>query len=72
MKRFFRFGVGMAIESIPFSVMDDDETSDLSLIEGDEAVPIMDVWHLKKLTKLEDLQRLADVFKDASDRGFLD
>lgn len=72
MKQFFRFGVGMAIESIPFSTMPDDETSDLDQIIGDEAVPITDIWILKKPTKIDDIHRLADVFKHASDRGFLD
>lgn len=71
MKTSFRFGIGMGIESIPFIMMDDSETADMDSI-GDEAVPITSVWKLKKLEKKEHLQRLADIFKHASDRGYLD
>lgn len=72
MKSFARFGVGMGIESIPFSVMDDSETADFDQIKGDEAVPITDIWTLKKLESEKDQKRLADIFKHASDRGYLD
>lgn len=71
MKKNFRFGVGMGIESIPFSMMEDSETADMDAI-GDEAVPIDTIWKIKKLEKKENLQRLADIFKHASDRGYLD
>ncbi|KAG5668327.1 hypothetical protein PVAND_016271 [Polypedilum vanderplanki] len=72
LKSFARFGVGMGIESIPFSVMDDNETADMEKIKGDEAVPITDIWILKKLENIEDQRRLADIFKHAVDRGYLD
>lgn len=62
----------MGIESIPFSLMDDNETADFDKIKGDEAVPITDIWILKKLENEEDLNRLADIFKHATDRGYLD
>jgi hypothetical protein len=41
-------------------------------IIGDEAVPISDIWTFKKLESEQDLHRLADIFKHASDRGYLD
>lgn len=62
----------MGIESIPFSLMDDNDTADFDKIKGDEAVPITDIWILKKLENEEDLKRLADIFKHATDRGYLD
>lgn len=71
LKSFFRFGVGMGIESIPFSMMDDSETADMDSM-ADEAVPITNIWKLKKLTNEQDLHRLADIFKHASERGYLD
>lgn len=71
LKSFFRFGVGMGIESIPFSMLDDNDTADMDKI-GDTAVPITSVWILKKLKSEQDLHRLADIFKHASDRGYLD
>jgi hypothetical protein len=72
LKSFGRFGVGMGIESIPFSVMDDSDTADLDEITGDEAIPITDIWVLKAPQKEEDQRRLADIFKHAVDRGYLD
>lgn len=71
LKTSFRFGVGMGIESLPFIMMEENETADMDSI-GDEAVTISSVWKLKNLEKREDLQRLADIFKHASDRGYLD
>jgi hypothetical protein len=62
----------MGIESIPFSVMDDADTADLDSIQGDEAIPITDIWTLKKLTNEEDQRRLADIFKHAYECGYLD
>lgn len=62
----------MGIESIPFSMLDDNDTADFDKIQGDEAVPITSVWILKKLKSDQDLHRLADIFKHASDRGYLD
>lgn len=62
----------MGIESIPFSMMDDSETADLDQIEGNEAVPITEIWKIKFLENDNDLHRLADIFKHASDRGYLD
>ena len=72
MKTSARFGVGMGIESIPFSLMDDNDTADFDKIKGDEVVPITDIWILKKLENEEDQKRLADIFKHATDRGYLD
>jgi hypothetical protein len=71
MKQFFRFGVGMAIESVPFSMMSDDDTFDMESI-GDEPIKLTDIWKLNKLEKLDELHRLADCFKHAVERGFLD
>jgi len=70
MKRSARFGVGMGIESIPFSVIED--PCDLDQIKGDEAVPITTVWILRPLETKEGRQRLADMVKHAVDCGFLD
>lgn len=61
----------MGIESIPFSMMDDSDTPDMDSM-GDEAVPITSIWKLKKIEDREGLQRLADIFKHSSDRGYLD
>lgn len=61
----------MGIESIPFSMLDDSATPDMDSM-GDEAVPITSIWKLKKLEAEEDRRRLANIFKHASDRGYLD
>lgn len=62
----------MGIESIPFSMMDDSDTADMDQIQGDKPVPITDIWVLKKPKTDQGLQRLADIFKHSSDRGYLD
>jgi hypothetical protein len=62
----------MGIESIPFSVMDDNDTADLNTIEGTEAIPITDIWVIKKMKTEKDLKRLASIFKHAIERGYLD
>ncbi|KAG5668326.1 hypothetical protein PVAND_016270 [Polypedilum vanderplanki] len=72
LQKYARYGVAISIEAIPFSVMDDSETANFNLIKGDEAVPITDIWILKRLKKVEDQQRLADIFKHALERGYLD
>lgn len=63
------FGVGMGIESVPFSIMD--EGCDLDQIKGEEAVPITTVWIIKPIEQKEGRRRLADVFKHAVDVGYL-
>ena len=72
MKQFGKFGVGMGIESVPFSVMDDSQTADLDKMEGTEAIPIINIWTLKRMENEEDQRRLADIFKHANDHGYLD
>lgn len=62
----------MGIESIPFSVMDDSDTADFDQIKGDDPVPITEIWILKKLENVQDQKRLADIFKHATERGYLD
>lgn len=62
----------MGIESIPFSMLDANDTADMDQITGDDPVPITNVWILKKLKNDQDRHRLADIFKHASDRGYLD
>lgn len=65
------FGVGMGIESIPFSVMDDDEAGDLDAIQGDEAVDVTTVWILKPIKNKEGRLRLANMFKHAVQMGYI-
>jgi hypothetical protein len=62
----------MGIESIPFSMMDENDTADMDQITGNDPIPITKIWILKKLENDQDLHRLADIFKHASDRGYLD
>ena len=68
----FRFGAGMAIESVPFSLLEDHEAPDMDVLQGEEAVPIQTIWVIKPITNKEGRKRLADVFKHATERGYLD
>lgn len=69
---FARFGCGMGIESVPFSLLDDSDVADLDQIQGDSAIPIEKVWLLKNIKTQEGRLRLADVFKHADSCGYLD
>ncbi|CAO1422867.1 unnamed protein product [Diamesa serratosioi] len=72
LKTSFRFGTGMAIESIPFSLLEDHEAPDMDIIQGEEAVPIQTIWIIKPITNKDGRKRLADVFKHATEQGYLD
>jgi thiamine kinase-like enzyme len=72
MKEFARFGVGMGIESVQFSIMDDSQVPDMDAIPEDRAVPITEVWVLKPIENQEGRKRLTDIFKHAMDMGYLD
>lgn len=65
------FGVAMGIESIPFSVMDDEETGDLDAIQGEEAVDVTTVWKLKPIKNKEGRLRLANMLKHAVEMGYI-
>uniref|UniRef100_A0A182N5A7 CHK domain-containing protein n=1 Tax=Anopheles dirus TaxID=7168 RepID=A0A182N5A7_9DIPT len=72
LKQYARFGVGMGIESIPFSLLDESEVPDLDKITGDEAVPIEKIWILRPLKNQAGRLRLTDMFRHATDMGYLD
>ncbi|ALC49638.1 CG2004 [Drosophila busckii] len=69
LKEFGRFGVGMGIESLPMSLIDDDEVADLELIEEDNV--LTDVWDIKPFKEPAKQQRIADIFKHAIDQGYI-
>ncbi|GAB0088175.1 uncharacterized protein DMENIID0001_025620 [Sergentomyia squamirostris] len=72
MKKYARFGVGMGMESIPFSIMPESDAFDLDSIQGDQAVPLEEIWALKPCETKEGRLRIADMFKHATERGYLD
>lgn len=67
-----RFGVGMGMESLPFSIMDDEDTPDLDEITGNEAVPVTTVLKIRPIKNKQGRLRLADAFKHGIDQGYLD
>lgn len=67
-----KFGVGMAMEALPFCVMDEAATPNVEEMEGDEAVPINRVVRLLPCKTKEQRLRMADTFKHAIDHGLLD
>lgn len=69
MKQFGRFGCGMGIESLPMSLLEDDEVADLDEIT--ETSVLTDVWNLKPFKEPAKRQRIADVFKHAIDQGYI-
>ncbi|XP_055714788.1 uncharacterized protein LOC129808908 [Phlebotomus papatasi] len=72
MRKFARFGVGMGIESVPFSVIPESDAFDLDSIQGDDAIPLQEIWVLKPIPTKEGRLRVADMFKHAVDMGYLE
>lgn len=71
MKSFAKFGVGMAMESLPLSIMPESDTTDLEAIEGDRPLTLPEVWKLKPIESKEGRRRLANVFKHAVEQQYL-
>lgn len=69
LKQFARFGCGMGIESLPMSLIEDDEVADLDEIK--ENAVLTDVWNIKPFEEPAKRQRIADMFKHAIDQGYL-
>ncbi|KAK4886830.1 hypothetical protein RN001_003101 [Aquatica leii] len=65
------FGVGMSMEAIAMSLLEDDEVADLEGIGGDEYIPLEKVWILNPLKTEKKRQRLAYMIKHAVDNGFM-
>lgn len=69
LQHFGRFGCGMGIESLPMSLIEDDEVADLDEIK--ENAVLTDVWNIKPFEEPKKRQRIADMFKHAIDSGYL-
>lgn len=72
MRESGRFGVGMGMEAIPLSIMDDADLADLDSIEDSEGVPMSVIWDIKPIKNKEGRLRLADIVKHAVDQGYFD
>uniref|UniRef100_A0A182J9J4 CHK domain-containing protein n=1 Tax=Anopheles atroparvus TaxID=41427 RepID=A0A182J9J4_ANOAO len=71
LERFGRFGCGIAVESIPLSLLDETEVPDLDKIEGTEALPLEQVMTVRNIKTSAGRRRLLDVFRHAYDCGYL-
>lgn len=69
LKNFGRFGCGMGIESLPMTMMEDDEVADLDGIK--ENAILTDIWNITPFKESAKQQRLADIFKHAIDQGYI-
>ncbi|GAB0096102.1 uncharacterized protein DMENIID0001_115680 [Sergentomyia squamirostris] len=72
MRKYGRVGVGMAMESLLFSIMPKEDAFDLNIIKGDQAIPIENVWVFQPIPCQEGRLRIADIFKHATEMGYLD
>jgi hypothetical protein len=68
---YILFGLGFSLESVPFSIMDEKDTPNLDLIEGDEAIPLEEIWHVSPIKSKKGRLRLADNIKFAVDSKYL-
>lgn len=69
LKEFARFGCGMGIESLPMSMIEDDEVADLDEITDNSV--LTDVWNIKPFQEPAKRQRIAEIFKHAIDQGYI-
>lgn len=67
-----RFGAGMCLESLPFSILEDNETVDLDKLSGTEAHPLTSIWQIKPIPTQKGRRRIADCIVHAVENGFLD
>lgn len=67
---FGRFGCGMGIESLPMSMMDDEDVADLDALTIVDPV-LTDVWKVKPFKEEAKRRRIAECFKHAVDCGFI-
>ncbi|EDV99604.1 uncharacterized protein LOC6565469 [Drosophila grimshawi] len=67
--QFGRFGCGMGIESLPMSLIEDEEVPDLDAIV--ENAVLTDVWNITPFEQPAKQQRIAEMFKHAIDQGYL-
>ncbi|KZC04967.1 PREDICTED: uncharacterized protein LOC107193292 [Dufourea novaeangliae] len=71
-KEQFIFGVVLALEMIPFSLLDESESFDLdAIIKNDQAVDVDDVWTVSNIKTQNGRLRLANVIAHAVENGFL-
>ncbi|XP_058057776.1 uncharacterized protein LOC131208879 isoform X1 [Anopheles bellator] len=71
LEQFGRFGCGIAVESIPMSLLDDTQVPDLNSIQGTEAVPLEELLIVGNIASAEGRRRLVDVYRHAFDCGYL-
>lgn len=72
LKESARFGLGTGMEAVPLSMQDEDELSDMNILECEVAMPISDIWKVDLIKSQVKRQRLTDIFKHAIDMGYLD
>ncbi|XP_033222887.1 uncharacterized protein LOC117176730 [Belonocnema kinseyi] len=70
-KEQFIHGMIFALEAIPFSMLSEEDSFDLDVIEGENKIDIADVWKVENIKTPEGRQRLADVIVHAEQRGFI-
>ena len=69
MQKFGRFGCGMGIESLPMTMMEDNEVADLDEIK--ENAILTDVWNITPFKEAAKQQRIANMLKHAIDQGYI-
>ncbi|KFB53211.1 AGAP003220-PB-like protein [Anopheles sinensis] len=71
LEQFGRFGCGIAVESIPLSLLDEAEVPELDKIETTEALPLEQVMTVRNIKTSAGRRRLLDVFRHAYESGYL-
>ncbi|EFA02416.1 uncharacterized protein LOC107397744 [Tribolium castaneum] len=71
LKESMKFGLGVVIESLIMSLLDETEVGDLDGIQGDEAVSVENVWKVSPFKTQAKRLRFARMFKFLVDNNFI-
>ncbi|GJQ65134.1 hypothetical protein Trydic_g7278 [Trypoxylus dichotomus] len=62
-KAYGLFAFGMCNEALIMSLMDDEDVADLDALEGDEVIPLHNIWKIEPIKDNEKRKRIADYLK---------
>lgn len=71
LKAAAKFGAGMCLESLPFSLLENDEAADLDSLTGTEAHPLTNIWKITPIPTQKGRLRIADCIRHAVENGYL-
>ncbi|XP_063216108.1 uncharacterized protein LOC134527388 [Bacillus rossius redtenbacheri] len=68
---YSKYGLYMALESLPMSLLSEEDAPDIDLIDGDDAVPLEQIWSLKPIKTQAGRLRICNMVKHLMQCGFV-